>query len=136
MAAMASGTVGFQAPEHRGIGDRALLPFSDGDVSGDQFNYAGPGLPDYLTLSFGQIVALGGDFYGNCQLVGDAEQISDKWPTNPEASIQRFMSNTDLLNNDTKKYLRKVVNIMLEQEAEIEAAIQNGQDVARVSIMD
>lgn len=132
MAARTKGQVHFQAPEHRKIGDRAILRFSDGDISGDRLKYAGHGFSGGLTLSFGQIVALAGDFYGNCKTIGDAEQISDQWQTNPEASIQRFMSNSDLLNNDTRGYLQAVVEIMLRQEAEVATAIQNGQDVAQV----
>ncbi|KAL8791962.1 MAG: hypothetical protein Q9195_005451 [Heterodermia aff. obscurata] len=131
MAPQTKCRVHFQAPEHRSIGDRAILRFSDGDISGNRFNYVGPGFPDGLTLTLGQIFALAGDFYGNCQLIGDAEQISDQWQTNPEASIQRFLSNTDLLNDDTKGYLQAVVSVMLKQDAEIKAAIQNGQDVAQ-----
>ncbi|KAI0490237.1 hypothetical protein F4859DRAFT_520057 [Xylaria cf. heliscus] len=109
----------FQAPEHRQIGDRAILTFSDGSISGANFNYAGPGFPNNLTISFGQIIALAGDFYGNCQLIGDAEQISDQWHTNPEASIKRFLSNTDLLNKDSRGYLQAILKIMLSQEAEV-----------------
>ena len=123
---------GFQAPEHRRIGDKAVLQFPDHDVSGDKFDYVGPGFPDGLTLSLGQIFALAGDFYGNCQMFGDAEQISDRWEKNPEASIQRFLSNASLLNDNTAGYLRKVVSIMLTQELEVAAAIKDGQDPAQV----
>ncbi|RSL48466.1 hypothetical protein CEP54_012909 [Fusarium duplospermum] len=131
MSAQTKGTVGFQGPEHRGIGDRAVLKYVDGDVSGADFSYAGPGFRNGLVLSFGQIVALAGDFYGNCQLIGDAEQISDQWHTNPEASIQRFLSNSELLNKDTRGYLNEVVDIMSQQERDVATAIQKGQDVAQ-----
>jgi len=123
MAPWTKGTVDFQAPEHRGISDRAVLKFSDSDISGADFNYTGPGFQDDLVLSFGQIVALTGDFYGNCQFPGDAEQISDQWNTNPEASIRRFLSNSEQLNQDTKGYLNRVVSLMLQQEQELAAAI-------------
>lgn len=127
---------GFQAPEHRGIGDRVVLRFPDGNISGAEFKYAGgAGFPDKMTLSFGQIIALAGDFYGNCKRLGDAEQISDKWYSDPEASIQRFLSNTDLLNKNTKGYLHAVVKIMEKQEADIREVIHKGQDVAQVGMV-
>lgn len=128
MAARTKQSFKFQSPEHRQISDRAVLPFSDGDVAGVNFNYAGPGFPRDLTISLGQIVALAGDLYGNC----DGEQISDQWQTNREASIKQFLSNTDLLNKDTKGYLQSIVKIMLAQEREIAAAIRDGKDVAQV----
>lgn len=128
MAARTKQSFKFQSPEHLQIGDRAVLPFSDGDVAGVNFNYAGPGFPRDLTISLGQIVALAGDLYGNC----DGEQISDQWQTNREASIKQFLSNTDLLNKDTKGYLQSIVKIMLAQEREIAAAIRDGKDVAQV----
>ncbi|KAI1454127.1 hypothetical protein F4805DRAFT_469599 [Annulohypoxylon moriforme] len=121
----------FQAPEHRQIGDRAVLPFSDGNLVGANFNYRGSGFPHDLTISLGQIIALAGDFYGNCKIIGDAEQISDHWKTNPEASIRRFISNTELLNKNSRGYLQPVLNIMLTQEREIAAAIRDGKDVAQ-----
>jgi hypothetical protein len=53
----------FEAAEHTAIGDSALLYFSKSDPG--TLAYKVPlALPNGLSLSYGQIVALGGDFYG------------------------------------------------------------------------
>lgn len=122
----------FEGPEHRKIGDSVLLSHPNGDVMGGSFDYeVGSG----INLSYGQIVALAGDFYGNCQTVGDAEQISDQWDINTRASIDRFLANASLLEQDTRGYLKAVLDIMAEEEREILQMLDKGRDAAQVSIV-
>ncbi len=55
--------VGFEGGEHTAIGDSALLYFSSSDPGTPAYDVP-LALPNGLTLTYGQIVSLGGDFYG------------------------------------------------------------------------
>lgn len=77
-------------------------------------------------------MALAGDFYGNWKVIGDAEQISDKWSTDPAASVRRFEENATTLATDSPGYLEKVLTIMKEERAIIAAAVAAGKDPAQV----
>ncbi|OJD34158.1 phosphatidylcholine-hydrolyzing phospholipase [Diplodia corticola] len=118
----------FEGPEHQKIGDGILLRLPDGNISGGQFSYQ---VGKNVELSFGQIVSLAGDFYGNSKTTGDAEQISDQWDTNREASISRFLGNADLLRLDTAGYLEPVLAILMAQEREISNMLREGRDPAQ-----
>lgn len=56
-------TARFEGGEHTAIGDNALLYFSD-CVTGQPSRQMKLVLPNGLALTYGQIVSLGGDFYG------------------------------------------------------------------------
>src|ERR1041385_2729924 len=57
------GNVRFEGGEHTAIGDSVLLHFSASD-RGTPAHEVKLTLPNGLKLTYGQIVALGGDFYG------------------------------------------------------------------------
>jgi hypothetical protein len=57
------GIVQFEGGEHTAIGDSATLSFSAGDPGRPAYSVP-LALPNGLSLTYGQIVALGGDFYG------------------------------------------------------------------------
>ncbi|KAB2569534.1 hypothetical protein DBV05_g11793 [Lasiodiplodia theobromae] len=120
----------FEGPEHRKIGDAILLRLPTGNIDGKDFSYQ-VGKKN-IKLSYGQIVSLAGDFYGNCKYLGDAEQISDKWDGDPDASIARFVKNADLLQLDKAGYLKDVIRIMEDQEKEVKQALKDGKDIAQV----
>lgn len=121
----------FEGPEHRTIGDAILLRLPTGNIDGKDFSYQ---VGKNIELSYGQIVSLAGDFYGNCKYVGDAEQISDKWDTDPQASITRFLENANLLQLDKAGYLEDVMRIMEDQEKEIKQVLKDGKDIAQVRL--
>ncbi|MCJ1386226.1 hypothetical protein MMC17_009352 [Xylographa soralifera] len=129
---MVGGTVGFQAAEHQRIGDNVLLTYPKGQsrVKGSDFNYS---VGD-IDLSYGWICALAGAFYGNCELMGDAEQISDKWATDPESSINRFILNSQKLSNDSRGYLKRLIKLMNSQAEEVYKAQEQGGDAAQAYV--
>ncbi|KAF8249240.1 hypothetical protein K440DRAFT_660254 [Wilcoxina mikolae CBS 423.85] len=118
--------VGFEAGEHTLIGDLLYLNL-DKRTQGKDFNFK---IKDQL-VSLGNIVALAGDFYGNWKTLGDAEQISDKWPQDKDASIKRFKANAADLATDKPGYLKKVLKIMAEERKIIHDAQQKGKDPAQ-----
>ncbi|KAJ7153772.1 hypothetical protein C8R46DRAFT_912225 [Mycena filopes] len=98
-------------------------------MQGDTFQYR----IGASTVTYGLIVALAGDFYGNyTHLVGDVEQISDKWVSNPESSIALGVKLAETLSNDTEKYLAYVLQTMKKEEDEVRTRIAKGEDVAQV----
>lgn len=96
---------------------------------GRDFNYrAGSS-----NLTYGDIVALGGDFYANWSYTGDCpEQISDKWYSNKTASVEQFLSDAKALATDAGGYLRCILSTMRSQENEVQTGIRNGEDPAQV----
>ena len=124
---MGGGIVYFQAAEHQNIGENVLLqyPMGQGRVKGSDFNYS-------VDISYGWICALAGDFYGNCSYLGDAEQISDKWAADQEASINRFNLSPQRLSNNTRGYLEKLIKRMASQANDVYQAQELGKDAAQV----
>ncbi|KAJ7922002.1 hypothetical protein B0H13DRAFT_2413373 [Mycena leptocephala] len=85
------------------------------------------------TLTYGLIIALAGDFYGNyTSSSGDVEQISDNWDTYPDASIALGIEVAKTLSGDTEGYLSGILNTMTNEENEVLDGIQKGQDVAQI----
>jgi len=113
------------------------LQYPNFDVPGTQFGY---NVRNEYYLSYGDIVALAGDYYGNWQLSGCAEQISDNYDTDPNKSIAVFNMISTWLQEDrgaywpiTSRYLGCVLGYMQAEFSEVETAIIQGQDPAQVS---
>ncbi|THC87924.1 hypothetical protein EYZ11_012630 [Aspergillus tanneri] len=125
---MTFGNIRFQSAEHERIGDNVWLKYPEEKImSGKEFAYP----VDKTVLSYGLICALAGDFYGNCKVIGDAEQISDNWDADEKRSIDLFLANTKRLATNTGGYLRSILEHMKGQTQEVVAAEQIGKDPAQ-----
>ncbi|KAF7335120.1 Phosphatidylcholine-hydrolyzing phospholipase [Mycena venus] len=121
------------AAEHASIGDLVELQLDTGIIKGKDFKYPAGPLGDKI-LSYGHIVALAGDFYGNFQLVGDAEQLSDNLTkdTSLEDIIKRADGVAGTLSNDTRKYLGAVLATMGKEKNEVDIGLKAGKDAAQI----
>lgn len=117
------------------IGDVLSLKFPDKEILGKDFAFK---IPSWWfwekKVSLGNIVALAGDFYANWNFLGDAEQISDKWDKDQEASIALFKTVAWKLAYDTPGYLSAVLKVMASQMDAIKKAVEEDKDPAQVRI--
>ncbi|KAJ7766472.1 hypothetical protein DFH07DRAFT_955203 [Mycena maculata] len=124
----------FESGEHELIGDKVKLKFHGKDpISGSQFAYKAGAQGEY-TLSYGLIVALAGDFYGNYTAgPGDAEQLSDNWDDdNPQKSVKLAFELAESLSADKEQYLGAVMSTMKKEWKEVIDGMRNGMDVAQI----
>ncbi len=115
------GKVEFEGGEHTAIGDSALLYFSAADP-GTPASRVQLVLPNGLSLSYGQIVALGGDFYGiPDQPISDGATLADR--------VRRFSNAWDTLAT-ARGALSEAPQILEVMQQEIDAvnkALSEGQ---------
>lgn len=104
------------------------MKFPKKDVRGDVFHYQVKG----ENLSLGEIICLAGDFYGNWSFPEEAEQISDKWYSDPAASVRRFEANAAELANDTPGHLPAIKAAMVMEWDIIGKSLKEGRDPAKV----
>jgi len=109
----------FEGGEHRAIGDSVLLRFTANDA-GTRGGILPLVLPNGLELTYGQIVSLGGDFYG----IPD-RPISDG--TTPQDRIDRFTAAYESLatapaSADEAKQILDVMQIEIDAVGEAIAA--------------
>jgi hypothetical protein len=114
----------FEGGEHTAIGDSILLRFSAND----------PGTPAYqvqlliqtgLSLTYGQIVALAGDFYG----IPD-EPIADG--ATPADRRQRFQNCYNTLASGSVAECQEILTIMQREITEVNAALNQGLPASTV----
>jgi len=101
-------------------------------ISGEDFNFEA----NQNKLSFGQIVALSGDFYGNYTVgLGDVDQLSDNWYIQPARSVELAYLLVVKLVNDEGGYLGPLIKLMEEQKEKKEKldVSNDAQDSAEVS---
>ena len=110
------GTKLFDSAEHWSIVDGMLLPMADGRLANATSHLFR--MDNGMTLTFGQIIALAGDFYALYKA-----PISDQ-PDMEKAFIETF--NALNLNHDRYE-TEKILSIMEEEFAAIEAAILAGE---------
>ncbi len=110
------GTKLFDSAEHWSIVDGMLLPMADGRLANASSHLFR--MDNGMTLTFGQIIALAGDFYALYKA-----PISDQ-PDMEKAFMETF--NTLNLNHDRDE-TKKILSIMEEEFAAIEAAILAGE---------
>ncbi|MDD1015701.1 phospholipase [Pseudomonas rubra] len=121
--AMASDSVPrerFEGGEHTAIGDSATLYFSGSD-SGTPAWEVELDLPNGLALTYGQIVALGGDFYGDPDRpISDGGTVSER--------MQRFTAAFNSLASlpASKSEAEKILAVMQEEIQAANQAINNG----------
>ncbi|MDA8437393.1 MAG: hypothetical protein M0Z51_00865 [Propionibacterium sp.] len=113
-----------ESAEHAWLGDRITLTFESGDVPAQGLPLAlplngAPGGPNRLT--YGQLVALGGDFYG---VVGGP--IS----TAPDSRVAFLAAFTSLGTDWTQ--LQEILAVMAEEIAAVTGALASGEDPSKV----
>jgi hypothetical protein len=115
------GQVGFEGGEHTAIGDSAMLYFAQGDPGDVAWNVQ-LHLPNGAQFTYGQIVALGGDFYGV-----PARPISDG--TTPEDRIARFVAAFETLatNPAAVAESKEILAVMKIEIDAVNAALFDGQ---------
>ncbi len=116
--------VEFEAGEHTAIGDSAMLYFAIG--SPGVHAYATPlSLPNGLSLTYGQIVALGGDFYGIPNApISDGATAQDR--------VTRFTNafNTLATAQAAVAEAPQIVAVMDQEIAAVNAALAQGQSAS------
>ncbi|MFJ2386649.1 phospholipase [Pseudomonas koreensis] len=112
--------VRFEGGEHTAIGDSATLYFSDSDTGSPAWSVQ-LHLPNGLQLTYGQVVALGGDFYG----IPD-KPISDG--ATPAERVQRFTAAFNSLATlpASKDEAGKILAVMQEEISAANQAIIDG----------
>jgi hypothetical protein len=115
--------LGFQSPEHVTIGENVMLQFPDKLPA----NGVSLHLQNGLTLTYGEIVALGGDFYG----VVDAPIALGK--TSAEQQ-QRFVNAFATLATDTKAVAEsaKLLALIKSEAKDIQQGIDQGENPTAV----
>jgi hypothetical protein len=111
----------FDSAEHSFIGNDILLnypPFTTVPASQTPFT-----LPNGLKLTFGQIVSLGGDFFGDIDSNGDVHEISDG--PNPQV----FMASFDALATapGAVQEVPKILAVMQQEITALNHAVTTGQ---------
>eukprot|EP00112_Aurelia_sp_Birch-Aquarium-sp1_P024246 Seg7577.2 transcript_id=Seg7577.2/GoldUCD/mRNA.D3Y31 product="hypothetical protein" protein_id=Seg7577.2/GoldUCD/D3Y31 len=135
----------FESVEHQNIGNKVKLrfPASAPQIKGTEQEILGAdrplGLPNGLKLTFGQIIALAGDFYG----VPEHPIIDPKErPANVSAGrMKRFRAAYGTLAdeniNNVKKELDQILKIMTIERKAVEAVLEKkAEGVTMVAICD
>ena len=111
----------FEGGEHTAIGDETLLRFVQGEPSipGAQVKLH---LPNGLALTYGQIIALGGDFYGI-----PGQPISDG--ASPAERVQRFTAAFNSLATlpASRDEAGKILAVMQKEINAVKQAINEGK---------
>lgn len=117
----ALGRVRFEGAEHTALGDSALLRFQKGD-SGIPAYKVQLVLPNKLRLTYGQIVALGGDFYGiPDEPISDGKTLDDR--------IHRFVKayNTLATPGEAASQAMPILEAMQKEIAAVNATLAQGE---------
>ncbi|KAK7226255.1 hypothetical protein V2G26_014258 [Clonostachys chloroleuca] len=104
-----------------------LLKYPISSVLGSDFNYE---VKDWK-LTFGDFIALAGDFYSRWQLDGCIPSISDDWDSDPEKSLAIAAKNVNLLRTDSPDSLKCVGPLIQEQGEYVKQAAMDGRDIAQ-----
>jgi hypothetical protein len=95
-------------------------------LAGGDFNFS----VGKKSLSYGQIVALAGDFFGSWQWVDCSAQTSDGYDTDPQASVQRFKK-IALSMLDKRDELECIARTVQDMSQQVCNAIGDGEDVVQ-----
>jgi hypothetical protein len=112
------------------LGDQVLLRLPANVVKGSDFDFQ----VNNHNLSFGNIIALAGDFYYHWHYGACKPSISDDWTTNPEKSLEVAASNVELLRTDSPNLLECFLPIIESQGQVTRDAQSRGQDIAQVCV--
>ena len=134
----------FESAEHENIGNKIKLTFpskgksSETDVLSSTDKHLT--LPNGLELTFGQIIALGGDFYGIPEkpIINPKEYIRSQSVL--EGRKQRFLAAYGTLacanSNDVKKELDQILNIMTKERRAVEAVLEKEEEGEKMLPID
>lgn len=112
--------VEWESPDHSWLGDCITLQFGKGELK--MAKNMPLELPNGLRLTYGEINALAGDFYGTWKPISD--------PTNAEERKRRFIAAWESLAKDTKRQPGEatgIIRIIKEQNAAVIKAIKDGK---------
>ncbi|KAK6333222.1 hypothetical protein TWF718_011044 [Orbilia javanica] len=117
--------LGFEFPEHSYLGDSLKLAWDDGK------SYIAKNkpitLPNGLKLTYGEINALAGDFYGTVNPISNGKDLKDQQG--------RFRSAWHWLAEDTTRNpneAEKILNILSVEAKRVQEAVDKGQDPSEV----
>jgi hypothetical protein len=112
---------GFEGGEHTAIGDGTTLRFSRDDP-GKHAREVRLHLDNGLALTYGQVIALGGDFYGI-----PGQPISDG--KGPDECVQRFKNAFDSLArlDASREEAGKILEVMQREINAVNQAIKDGK---------
>ncbi|MFJ2713785.1 phospholipase [Pseudomonas sp. NPDC087346] len=123
LALISEAPVNFEAAEHVAIGDQTLLRFVEHADEPILARNAPLRLPNGLALTYGQVLALGGDFYG----IAD-QPISDG--ATPSDRLNRFASafSTLAVWPTSKAEAVQILAVMQREIDAVNQAIRDGRD--------
>ncbi|KAH8898741.1 hypothetical protein GQ53DRAFT_877865 [Thozetella sp. PMI_491] len=111
---------GFATAEHAYLGDSLVLKGPNGDNLPPLYNFT---FPNGLSLSYGKINCLAGDFYGTYDPISDGTTLADQ--------MQRFKDAYALLATDTDRQPQEAYDILAAAAPEMAAfaaAVADGTD--------
>ncbi|MCJ1385455.1 hypothetical protein MMC17_008578 [Xylographa soralifera] len=114
----------FESPEHQAIGDSITLHLEHESILGRDLQYPAGG----QKLSFGEVIALAGDYFYQSQLGDCVEAVSDQYEYNPEHSIGVFHGHADTLRKAKPEILTCVKKGIAGIQQDVRAAVGKGQD--------
>jgi hypothetical protein len=114
----------FEGSEHTAIGNGVILRFS-ADDKGLPASEVPLAFRDDLSLTYGQIVALGGDFYGiPDQPISEGKRFPDRQ--------QRFTACYESLAHGSLREMKKILRIMQREIDAVKNALDHGLSVSAV----
>jgi hypothetical protein len=116
--------VTFEGGEHTAIGDSIILKMSANDPGQPAYRVQLP-IQTGLTLTYGQIVALGGDFYG----VPDAPIADGGTPAERQ---QRFINCYNTLATGSVAEVNNILSIMQREITAVNTALNQGKPASEV----
>lgn len=125
----------FESAEHENIGNKVKLRFPvSNPSSGRRFLR----LPNGLELSFGQIIALAGDFYGvpESPIIDPSEEHDKKTTGRRQRFIAAYNTLASAEYDDIKKELDQILKIMTKEKSQIEAALESQGETVPKDVYD
>lgn len=110
--------IGFELAEHAYLGDMLVLTGPDGNALPRYFKFK---LPNTVSLTYGEINCLSGDFYGTSNPISDGKDI--------EQQVQYFLDAYYWLAKDNTRQpdeVNKILSIALQERTEFAKAVAAG----------
>ncbi|KAI1077784.1 hypothetical protein F5B20DRAFT_592508 [Whalleya microplaca] len=118
------GSLGFEYAEHGFLGDNIELQWIDG--KGHLASEVPLKLPNELSLTYGQINGLAGDFYGTTKPISDGATLIEQ--------MQRFTQAWHSLAGDTSRQpceAHMILEILLQEVNAVNKALEEGKDPSK-----
>lgn len=129
----------FESAEHENIGNKVKLRFPAPSLGGTEQEVLGADrllrLPNGLELSFGQIIALAGDFYGvpKHPIIDPSEKHGNVTSGRRERFIAAYSTLANANYKKIKKELDQILKIMTKERSKIEAALEDKEGKVIIS---